>query len=48
MAYEIMHLTVESYHHTMQGGGVITCITNVLRSAGIHNLLCSEEKSYYM
>ncbi|DBA88005.1 TPA: hypothetical protein ACH3X1_004987 [Trebouxia sp. C0004] len=48
MANEFMHLTVYSYHHTIQGGGVIDCITNLLRSAGVHNLLCSEEKSYYM
>ncbi len=36
MAYDIMHVTVESKHHTMQGGAVITSITNVLMSAGIH------------
>ncbi|DBA92463.1 TPA: hypothetical protein ACH3X1_002696 [Trebouxia sp. C0004] len=48
MANEIMHLTVYAHHHTIQGGGVVDCITNLLRSAGVHNLLCSEEKSYYM
>jgi hypothetical protein len=48
MANEIMHLTVDPHHHTIQGGGVIDCIRNLLRSAGVHNLLCSEEKSYYM
>lgn len=36
MAYDIMHVAVESKHHTMQGGAVITSITNVLMSAGIH------------
>jgi hypothetical protein len=48
MAYDIMHVTVESYHHTMQGGAVVSCITDVLRSADIHNLLRNGDESYYM
>jgi len=43
-----MHVTVESYHHTMQGGAVVSCITDVLRSADIHNLLRNGDESYYM
>ena len=48
MAKKSCILTVQSYHHTMEGAGIIACINNVLRSAGLHNLLCSGEESYYM
>ena len=44
MACGIMHVTAESYHHTMQGG-VVTCTMDVLRSAGICTRMASVLKS---
>ena len=48
MAYEVMHLTVQSHDDTMEGARVIARTTNVPKSSGIHNVLCSGEESYYM
>ena len=43
MVCDIMHVTAESYRHTMQGGAVVTCIIlmGVLRSAGICTCMVS-------
>ena len=45
MACGIMHVTAESYHHTMQGGAVVTCTMDVLRSAGVCTCMASVLKS---
>ena len=48
MVCDIMHVTAESYHHTMQGGAVVPCIISmgVLRSAGICARMASRYQYY--